>query len=138
MRSTSSVMYGSASGSSRLDQRDELRRGRDDLLVEHLRLLEEGHDVVAEVRAQRRAPALVLLEQPGVALPARLGELERLAVVVGDVEPLELVAEQDLLELGVLLDVALALALGELVQRRLGDVDVARLDQLAASRGTAA
>src|SRR3981081_431708 len=38
--------------------------------------------------------------------------------------------EQDLLEFGVLLDVALARALLELVEGRLGDVHVARLDQL--------
>ena len=43
---------------------------------------------------------------------------------------LELVGEQDLLELGLLLDVALVAPLLELVERRLGDVDVAGLDQL--------
>ena len=50
--------------------------------------------------------------------------------MIGDSKLLELVAEQGLLELGLLLDVALALALHKLVQRRLGDVDVPGLDQL--------
>ena len=44
-----------------------------------------------------------------VALPAHVRELEGLALVVGDLEALELVVEQDLLQLGLLLDVALRL-----------------------------
>ena len=50
--------------------------------------------------------------------------------LVEDGDPLPLVGEQDVLELRVLLDVALLAALLELVERRLGDVDVAGLDQL--------
>src|SRR5439155_26132313 len=88
---------------------DELDRavGRDDALVEQRALLEEAHHVVAVLGAQGRRPALVLLEQAREALPARVGELERLAVAVGDVELVELVREQELLELGLALDVAL-------------------------------
>ena len=51
-------------------------------------------------------------------------------MAVEDLDLLPLVREQDLLEFGVLLDVALTRALLELVERRLGDVDVAGLDQL--------
>src|SRR5439155_26119978 len=98
-----------------LEQREQRLHARD-LLVEDLRLLEECDRLVAVLRTQRARPAFVLLEQPGVALPARLGELELLAFAVGDPEAVELVAEQDLLELAVLLDVALAPALGELVE----------------------
>ena len=43
---------------------------------------------------------------------------------------LELVAQQDLLELGLLLDVHVLLARLDLVERRLGDVHVAGVDQL--------
>ena len=78
-----------------------------DLLVEHRGLLQEGDHVVAVGGPQRRRPALVLLEQAGEALPARLGELELRAVTVEDLDLLPLVREQDLLELGLLLDVAL-------------------------------
>ena len=66
-----------------LDQLDR-RLGGVDLLVEHRGLLEERDEVVAVVGAQRRRPALVLLEQPREALPARLGELELLGVAVED------------------------------------------------------
>ena len=40
-----------------------------------------------------------MLEQAGVTLPARLGELERVAGVIADLEALELVGQQDRLEL---------------------------------------
>src|SRR4051812_5409947 len=99
-------------------------------LVEERRLLQELDRVVAPLRAQRRGPALVLLEQPAVLLPARVGQAERLAVAVGDLHLLELVAQQDLFELGLLLDVDVLLAGLDLVERRLRDVDVAGLDQL--------
>ena len=62
---------------------------------------------MAVLGAQRGRPALVLLEQASVLLPARLGELELAAVAVEDVELLPLVIEQELLELGLLLDVEL-------------------------------
>ena len=65
-----------------------------------------------------------------VALPAGLGDLEGLAGRVGDLQVGVDVGKQDLLELGLLLDVALLRALLELVERRLGDVDEAGVDQL--------
>ena len=80
-------------------------------------------------RPQRRGPTVVLLEQPVEALPARVGQLELLVVPVEDLDLLELVAEQDVLELGLALDVAVLLSPGQPVQRRLGDVHVAGLDQ---------
>ena len=43
-------------------------------LVEDPRLGEEGDEVVAELGAQRLAPAVVLLEPPVEALPAGGGE----------------------------------------------------------------
>jgi hypothetical protein len=46
---------------------------------------------VAVLGAQRAGPALVLLAQARVALPARLGELERVAGAVADLELVELV-----------------------------------------------
>src|ERR1700685_83063 len=104
--------------------------GAQRLLTQERGLLQELNDVVAVRCAQRRGPALVLLEQTDEPLPASLGELELSAVAVEDVDLLPLVGEQDLFEFGVLLDVALTRALLELVQRWLGDVDVAGLDQL--------
>src|SRR3954453_9963939 len=101
-----------------------------DLLVEQRGLLEEAHDLVAVLGPQRAGPALVLLAQPAVLLPAGLGQLELLVVAVEDLDLVELVGEQDLLELRLLLDVALVAPLLELVERRLGDVDVAGLDQV--------
>ena len=80
-------------------------------------------------RAQRRCPPLVLLEQPLEALPARVGQLELLVVAVVDLDLLELVAEQDLLELGLAFDVAVLLPARQPVQRRLGDVHITGLDQ---------
>ena len=75
--------------------------------------------------------------QPSYCLSRRRYRCQRLSVSlnvvpagVGDHDAVELVAEQDLLELGLLLDVALLAALRQLVERRLGDVDVAGLDQL--------
>src|SRR4051794_14327470 len=100
------------------------------LLVEQRGLLEEAHDLVAVLGPQRAGPALVLLAQPAVLLPAGLGQLELLVVAVEDLDLVELVGEQDLLELRLLLDVALVAPLLELVERRLGDVDVAGLDQV--------
>src|SRR4051812_1412832 len=111
-------------------QQPERLLGGLDLLVEQRGLLEERDDLVAVLGPQRARPALVLLAQARVLLPARLGELERLVVAVEDLDAVELVGEQDLLELGLLLDVALVAALLELVERRLGDVDVAGLDQV--------
>src|SRR4051812_3653947 len=101
-----------------------------DLLVEQRGLLEERDDLVAVLGPQCARPALVLLAHARVLLPARLGELELLVVAVEDLDAVELVGEKDLLELGLLLDVALVAALLELVERRLGDVDVAGLDQV--------
>ena len=113
----------------RLQQRDHgLRVGR--ALVEQRRLLQEADRVVAPLGAQSGGPALVLLQEPAVLLPARVREAEGAAVAVGDLELLQLVAQQDLLELGLLLDVDVLLARLDLVERRLGDVDVALVDQL--------
>jgi len=83
-----------------------------DLLLEQARLLQERDDAVAVGGAQRGRPPLVLLEQTGVALPPRLGQLEWLVVAVEDLDLLELVAEQDVLELGLTLEVAVLLTTG--------------------------
>src|SRR5688572_2012920 len=113
----------------RLQQRDHGHRvGR--ALVEQRRLLEEADRVVPPLGPERRGPALVLLQQPAVLLPAGVREAEGVALAVGDVELLELVAQQDLLELRLLLDVDVLLARLDLVERRLRDVHVAGVDQL--------
>src|SRR5215216_2910104 len=104
--------------------------GVGDTGVEQRGFLEEGDRVMAPLGAQRRRPALVLLEQAAVLLPARVCEAEGGAVAVGDRELLELVPQQDLLELGLLFDVDILLARLDLVERRLRDVDEARVDQL--------
>src|ERR671933_632739 len=117
------------SGASKSSRRIRFVRALD-LLVEQRGLLEERDHLVAVLGAQGARPALVLLAQARVLLPPRLGELERLVVAVEDLDAVELVREEHILELGLLLDVALAAALLELVERRLGDVDVARLDQV--------
>ncbi len=84
---------------------------------------------VAVGPAQRRRPALVLLEQPGEALPSGVGEPEQLAPAVGDRDLLELVAQEHVFEVGLTLQVAMVASAGEAIQRRLGDVHVAGLDQ---------
>src|SRR6266540_3589781 len=85
---------------------------------------------MAELGLYGISPALVLLVAPAEALPARLGQLARLAVGVDELELLELVAEQDLLQLRLLLDVDLLPPVAHLVEGWLSDVHVARLDQL--------
>ena len=99
-------------------------------LVEDLRLEQEADDVVSVLGLQRVGPAVVLLVAAVEPLPARGGELVLRAVDVAKVELLELVAQQQLLELGLLLDVGLDPAVLDLVQRRRRDVDVAGLDQV--------
>src|SRR3954453_6267382 len=91
---------------------------------------DEVDHLVPELGPQGGEPALERLVMPGQVLPAAPAELALLAVGVHHLEVLELVAEEELLELGLPLDPDLALALLELVERRLGDVDVAGLDQL--------
>ena len=78
-----------------------------------------------------------VVDQPSYCLSSRPKRCQRVSVSlsslpsrVEDDDLLELVAEQDLLELGLLLDVALGAAVLDLVERRLGDVDVAGLDEL--------
>src|SRR5262249_13039556 len=88
---------------------------RGDALVEDLRLAEEANELVAELGLQRVAPALVLLEAAVEALPASGRQLVRFAVRVRQLHLLELVAQQQLLELGLLLDVGLLLAVLQLV-----------------------
>ena len=80
--------------------------------------------------AQRRAPALVLLELDVELLPAGLRELELLPIPVADLELLELVAQQQVLELRLLLDVDVLAPRSDLVERGLRDEDVPGLDQL--------
>ena len=103
--------------------------GAGDLLLEQPRLLQELDHPVAVRGAERGRPALVLLEQPAEPLPPRVGQPELLVVAIEDVDLLELVAEQDVLELGLALEVAVLLPAGQPVQRRLGDVHIAGLDQ---------
>ena len=63
-------------------------------------------------------------------LEARLGQPHLGAVAIGDLDLVEPLADQPLLELELLLEVAVVGADAQLVERRLGDVDVAGLDQL--------
>ena len=91
---------------------------------------------VSVCRPQRRGPALVLLQQPGKALPAGVRELELLAVVVEDLDLLELVAEQDVLELGLALDVAVLAPLAQGGTAAAWRCTRSRPRSAAASRGT--
>src|SRR4029453_12931413 len=93
----------------RLEQGYHRRRVRG-ALVEQRRLLEEVDRVMPPLGAERRGPALVLLEQPAVLLPARVREAEGAALAIPDLVLLEFVAQQDLLELRLLLDVDVLLA----------------------------
>ena len=106
-----------------------------ELVQRRRRLLDQAVvlDVVdrrpAELGAQARGPALVLAQRREEALVAHLGEARRLAVAVGDLDVAQPLAQQDALELAVVLEVErLAAAELEPVERRLGDVDVPRLD----------
>ena len=87
--------------------------------------------VVAVVRTQARRPALELRQRAGELLPARLRQLHLGAGAVANVEVAEALAHEQILELGVLLEVELLVAELHLVERRHGDVDVAVLEELA-------
>ena len=97
---------GSSPGDAGPEVRDELVEVLDRLLDQAVVL-----DVVdrrrAELGTQARRPAVVLPQGAGEALVARLREHLLGAVAVGDRDLLELLAEQQLLELGVVLHVAL-------------------------------
>ena len=69
-------------------------------------------------------------ERAHEALVAGLGDLERLAVAVGHLDVLRPLADEQLLEVRLLLDEALLVADLDAVERRHGDVDVAALDEL--------
>ena len=75
-------------------------------------------------------PALVLAERALEPLEPRLGQPHLGAVAVEDLDLVEPLADQPLLELELLLEVAVVGPDAQLVERRLGDVDVALLDQL--------
>ncbi len=84
---------------------------------------------VAEAAPQRRCPALVLLEQPAEALPARLGELELRVVAVEDLEASRTCRRAGSPRARTPARCSGAPAPLQPVQRRLGDVHVAGLDQ---------
>src|SRR5256885_14544869 len=86
---------------------------------------------VAEVGAQSRRPALELRERTREPLPARLRQLHVLVFAVTHLELAEALTHEQVFELGVLLEVELLVAELDPVERRNGDMDMARLDELA-------
>ena len=88
-------------------------------------------------RPRRRSPRAAVDAQPSNSCRtlheppvARLGELLRVAGAVGDVHVLHALADEQVLELRLLLDVALLVPDLHAVERRDGDVDVPALDEL--------
>src|SRR4026209_2449570 len=86
--------------------------------------------VFPELRVHLREPAVELVEGLRELAPLGLRELERLTVAVGDLDVLDTLAHEQVLELGLLLDVELAVSDLDEVERRHGDVDVPALDEL--------
>src|SRR6185437_12377055 len=84
----------------------------------------------AEVGAQARGPTLELVQRPREAVVASLGQLVGLAAAVLDVDVLDALANEQVLELRLLLDVLLTAADLDAVKRLHGDVHVAALDEL--------
>jgi hypothetical protein len=89
--------------------------------IEDLGLRQEREQLSPVLGAKRVVPAVVLLELSVESLPASGGELGFLALRVRDNVGLEPVREEVLLELGLFLHVARAVALLHAVERRLGD-----------------
>src|SRR4029079_9216597 len=106
---------------------EELRGRRQGLhtSLEQLGVGDEVDGLLAELGPQRRGTDLDPLAVAVEVLTAPLGELLGLAGArVLDLELLDPVREQQLLELRVALYVDLLAAVLELVERRLGDVDI--------------
>ncbi len=101
---------------------------RADVRLDDGAVLEPVDELAAPLALELLDPALVLAEQLEEALVPGLAEGEA-GVGVVDTDLLQPAAQQDVLELRLLVDVLLLVALLEAVQRRLGDVHVARLDQ---------
>src|SRR5205807_7841639 len=93
----------------RADRRLELRRSRGVELDEPVRDGEIG-GVMAVVDAQARSPAFELRERTGEPLPARLRQLGLAAGAVVYLEVAEPLAHEEVLELGLLLEVELLVA----------------------------
>ena len=79
---------------------------------------------------QLGGPALVLAQGAAEALEPGLGQLDVLVRAVVHLDLVEPLAHEPLLELELLLEVPVVAADPQLVERRLGDVHVALLDQL--------
>ena len=99
-----------------------------DRRFDHGAVLEPVDELAAPLALELLHPALVLAEQLEEALVLGLGEGEA-GVGVVDLDLLEPAAQEDLFELALLVDVGLLVALLEPVERRLGDVDVAGVDE---------
>ncbi len=84
----------------------------------------------AVVGAEPRHPPVELRERAHETLVARLGDLERLAGAVGHLDVLRALADEQLLEVRLLLDEALLVADLDAIERRHGHVDVTALDEL--------
>ncbi len=83
-----------------------------------------------EICAKPRSPALELVQRLREAAVSGLGQLLRIAGAFGDLDVLDPLADEQLLELRLLLDVLLSVPDLYAVQRRDGDVDVPALDQV--------
>src|SRR5690606_31567056 len=99
-----------------------------DVRLDDRTVLEPVDELSAPLALAFLDPAVVLAEELEKALVLGLAEGEARVGVV-DADLLQPAAQEDFLELGLLVDVLLLVALLETVERRLGDVDVAGLDQ---------
>ena len=86
--------------------------------------------VVAPVGAHPGRPAVELGQRALDSAVARLGQLDLYTVAGGDVEVAELLADEQVLELRVLLEIGLVAAVADEVERRDGDVDMAAVEEL--------
>ena len=130
--STSSSRTARPRATRRLEQLDQPRRRRWRPRRAVRRLLEEADRRRGPTRpaAATAQPSYCLSRRPNFCQRACVRLERRFPSRSRDLHLLELVAQQDLLELGLLLDVDVLLAGLDLVERRLRDVHVAGVDQL--------
>src|SRR5919108_5849565 len=91
---------------------------------------DEVSSVRAEIGAQSGRPPLELIQRPLEARVPRRGQFDIRSSAPLDLEVGELLANEELLQLRILLEIALLVAQTNEVERRHRDVDVAALEEL--------
>src|SRR5262249_48149062 len=112
------------------ERRDRLlgRSRRGDVQLDEPMRDDEVGGMRTEVGTEPGRPALELRQRAREPLPARLRQLDLAAAALAHLEVAEALADEQLLELRLLLEIELLVPELHLVERRHGDVDVAVLE----------